>query len=471
MYSRGRIPIYTSEKEINANNIKDVLKKAMDIHRRNAKDIEYLIEYEKGNQPILNREKEVRPEINNKIVENHSHEITNFKVSYLFGTPVTYVQRAESQEASGVSALNEFMFEQGKASKDQQLARDFNICGVGYRMVLPNEDETEESPFRLIHLDPLSTFLVYSRGIGHKPMLGVSYYIDEDKNIRIGAYTDSLYFDMEWTNTDDIITHNVVINGIGAIPIVEYTNGYDRMGSFERALALLDAINLCTSDRLNGLAQFVQSFIWLNNVEITEAQAQELRDKMMLLTKSVDGVSQASVQYLTAELHQTEVQTLADYLYTQMLQIVGLPGRENNTGGDTGAAVSMRNGWQVAEDNAKATELVFCDSERKLLKVINNILDRSGNPVVKLSAVDVKFSRNRTDGLLVKTQGLMNLLQSGINPLKAIEVVGLFSDPQQVFKDSSEYLEKWLQQVNPEGGKPQESSGTEQQEIKKKETE
>jgi hypothetical protein len=63
---------------------------------------------------------------------------------------------------------------------------------------------------------------------------------------------------------------------------------------------------------------------------------------------------------------------------------------------------------------------------------------------LKLSDVDIKFSRNRTDSLLVKTQGLMNQLQAGIHPLIAIANCDLYSDPQTVFNDSKPYLQKWL---------------------------
>ena len=63
---------------------------------------------------------------------------------------------------------------------------------------------------------------------------------------------------------------------------------------------------------------------------------------------------------------------------------------------------------------------------------------------LKLSDIDIKFSRNRTDSLLVKTQGLMNQLQAGIHPLVAITTCGLYSDPQGVWNDSKPYMGKWL---------------------------
>ena len=51
-------------------------------------------------------------------------------------------------------------------------------------------------------------------------------------------------------------------------------------------------------------------------------------------------------------------------------------------------------------------------------------------------------NRNKISNLLNKTQALMNLQSAGINMRHAIKTVDLFPDPQQVYKDSEEQLEK-----------------------------
>ena len=132
MVLTGRREIFTDVKEITKQNISKVLADAFEIHNKNVVEIKYLQEYERGKQPILDRIKEVRPEINNKIVENHAAEITAFKVGYVFGSPITFVQRA-SVDANGkngetddkkLAILNEMMFEEGKAAQDQILGKD-----------------------------------------------------------------------------------------------------------------------------------------------------------------------------------------------------------------------------------------------------------------------------------------------------------------------------------------------------------
>ena len=450
----GRREIFTDEKEITQKNIGKVLEDAFSVHTLNAAEIEYLQKYERGKQPILSRIKEVRPEINYKISENHAAEITAFKVGYVFGSPITFVQRA-SKDISGTSGetddkkiaiLNEMMFEEGKASQDQALGKDLAVTGIGYRIVLPKKKVTGYSIFDMLRLNPATTFVVKFNDIYKRPALGVSYVTLSDGTVKVGAYTDNEYYELEGSGWGSFVVKSIQPNRIGVIPIIEYKNDNERMGCFERVLPLLDALNTATSDRLNGLAQFVQSILWMNNCEIDKEQMEQLKDKLGLLTKSEPG-NPASVQYLTAVLDQAQTQTLIDYLYEQILQIAGVPGREQSTGGNTGQAIMLSNGWQIAETHARSMEQTFTDSEREMLKVvlrIASLVDSGDLSKLKLSDIDVKFSRNRTDSILVKTQGLMNQLQAGIHPLVAITHCGLYSDPQSVYNDSKPYMGKWL---------------------------
>lgn len=481
MVLRGRREIFTDEAEITQENICRVMDEAFETHLLNAREIEYLQEYEKGKQPILDRVKEVRPEINIRAVENHAHEITSFKVGYVFGSPITYVQRA-SVDARGTLAkaddkaigiLNEMMFEENKASKDKALGKDITVCGLGYRIVLPRKERYGISAVEILRLNPKTAFIVKHNGMRKEKLIGASYVETKDRVIKMGAYTKDAFYELEKDKAGFEIK-SITPTRIG-IPIVEYVNNEERMGSFERTIPLLDALNEATSDRLNGLAQHIQSVLWLNNVELDDKQAAELKDKLGLQTKSEPG-NPASVQYLTATLDQSQTQTLIDYLYEQILQIAGVPGREQSTGGNTGQAILLSNGWQIAETQAKNVEQTFSESEREMLGVVLKICEQTEVSEVaklKISDIEIKFSRNRTDSLLVKTQALSNQLQAGIHPLVAITTCGLYSDPQGVWNDSKPYMGKWLydaEEVNADVENPvstiRQSGGEDNEEVK-----
>lgn len=450
----GRRKIFIDVDRIDESNIKDVVSDVLAIHSLNAAEIQYLMDYERGITPIHSRIKQGREDIDYRINENHASEIKTFKVGYVFSSPITLVQRAvEDNEQSGeddkrIARLNEMLFEQGKAAKDKQLAEDFSICGVGYRMALPKKFNSGElAPFDILPLNPLTTCVGYSNDVYQRRMLGISYVVKADGSTKIGAYTDTQYFELEGSEFGGALELvNTKKNGIGIVPIVEYRADEQRMGCFEKVLDLLDALCVLTSDRVNGLSQFVQNILWADNVTVSEEQKEAVKNGGWLFTKS-DSVTKATIQYITQQLDQTSAQSLVDWIYEQVLQITGTPARGKSTGGNTGQAIVLSNGWTIAETAAKNTEIVFKDSDYEFLKVILRILERNKNvdaemKTLRLSDIDIKFSRNKTDSILVKVQALQGQLDAGIDPLTAIKTCDLYSDPQTVWCDSKPYIEE-----------------------------
>jgi len=451
----GREVIYSIEPEVTAANVVAVLAKSISVHTRNQAQIEYLYHYYRGNQPILRREKVIRPEINNKIVENHALEIVDFKKGYVFGEPVQYVRRGEADGVSElITQLNEYMFAEDKASRDKELAEWFYICGTSYRMILPDPAtiEADDSPFEIDTLDPRYTFVVYSNGFGKKPLMGVKYVLTPD-GMLYSVYTPTTYFEIR-----NGVIEKEEAHVLGDIPIIEYPANETRLGAFEVVLGLLDALNNVASNRMDGIEQFIQSFMKFVNCDIDEAQFAALKDMGAIKIKGEPG-NPADVEVVTSELDQAQTQVTKEDLYQMVLIICGMPDRNgaNRTTGDTGQAVILRDGWSAAESRARDSELVFKKSEKRFLKLVLRICKDTTELPLKLSDIDIKFTRNKTDNLLVKTQGLQNMLEAGVHPQIAIANSGLFSDPEQTYLDSLPYLEKWLTAkatVTPSNNKP-----------------
>lgn len=474
----GRKQIFCDKTNIDKTNILEVLSDAYFIHEQNRAEMLYLFDYVKGRQPILDREKQIRPEINEKIVDNMASEILEFKLGYEFGSPISYVQRARKdiksrnalfsffkklftsdeskKEDLRVSAINEMMVEECKAAKDLQLAKDVKTCGVGYRLILPKKIKTGVSVFDLLVLNPMNTFVVYSNDAYREPILGVSYFPHRDGSVTFGCYTKTSYFKIEMGITkgfEDWFEEQP--NTLGMVPIVEYINDYDRMGCFERAIPLMDALNTIDSDRVNDIAQHVQNILWGDNVALDTEQYKKLRDDGMILTKSEQGRT-ATLKYLESVLNQSENQTLVDYVKQQILDITNTPSRSELSGGSTGSATNMSTGWMAAETDAKEKEQIWSASGRRETAVILKII-KDSNEVdadiaeLNLSDIEIKFSRSRTYDLATKCNSLSALIGIGIDPLRAIEVVGLFTDPQQVALDSAERIDRILFKDNQTG--------------------
>ncbi len=436
----GRKVIKTSVSNITAENVVDVLKKAIEVHAKNRSDIEYLWKYYKGDQPIRNRVKEVRPEICNKIVENRANEIVSFKVGYLCGEPIQYVSRTGEETAiKAVNALNEMMFAEDKAAQDQEIVEWQMICGTAYRLVLPDTpSEEDEAPFEMYTLDPRNTFVVYSNEIGNKPVLGVKYSKDENEIVSYSVYTENKYFLIK----DDCVVEEKS-HALDTIPIFEYPANNARLGSFEIVLPLLDAINNVESNRMDGMEQLVQAFIKFINCDISKEEYKEFLELGAIKVKSVDG-QKADVDIVATELNQTQSQTLKDDYYNAVLTICGMPNRNGGSStSDTGSAVLLRDGWSLAEARAKDSEHMFKRSEKKMLKLVLRICRDLSEMKLYLKDIELKFTRRNYEAIQSKSQVLCSMLQQPkIHPLLAFESSGMFVDPESAYTLSMKYFEE-----------------------------
>ncbi|MCB7327209.1 phage portal protein [Mediterraneibacter faecis] len=447
LHLNGRRMILTDETEVNIGNVVQILRKALPYHWKNRSEISYLWSYYKGRQPILNRVKEVRPEITNKIVENRANEIVSFKSGYLMGEPLQYVSRGNAENiADAINQLNEFVFAEEKPAKDKELADWFHICGTSFRMVLPDEmaGEDDESPFEIYTLDPRNTFVVYNNGLGNNPILGVKYVVDENGVVHYSCYSDREYFEIVESKVVSYDTHI-----LGEIPIIEYPLNMARIGAFELVIPLLDAINLTDSNRLDGVEQFIQALMLFHNVDISSEDFDELRERGAIKFKDIDPQLKAEINYLVSNLNQGETQTLVDHMYQTVLTICGMPNRNGGSStSDTGSAVIMRDGWSAAEARAKDSELMFKKSERIFLKVVLNICRTLADMDLKVCNVEIRFTRRNYENILQKAQVLDLMLKNNkIHPRLAFEHCGLFVDSDLAYTLSAEYAEEQEQKA------------------------
>ena len=446
----GRRVITTDVTEITAENVVEVLEEAMKTHDINRSEIDYLWKYFKGNQPILLRQKTVRPEICNRIVENRANEIVSFKVGYLCGEPIQYVGRnCEETVTNGIGTLNEYMFLVDKPALDQEVVEWGMICGTANRMVLANdayEAESDEAPFDMFTLDPRDSFVVYSNEVKRKRMMGVKYNTDDFGTKTFSVYTDNQYFTIKDGAIKETASH-----ALGVVPIIEYPANNARLGAFEIVLPLLDAINNIESNRLDGIEQFIQSFIKFVNCDIDEEKFAALKEMGGIKIKSVDG-QPADVDIVTSELNQQQTQTLKEDIYKAILSICGLPSMSDGSTSDSSnnGAVILKNGWQGAETRAKDSEMMFKRSEKETLKLVLKLCGGLVDLNLKLKDIDMKFTRRNYDNIQSKSQVLVSMLQQPkVHPLLAFTHCGLFSDPESAYTMSNAYYEEQMAKWEP----------------------
>lgn len=435
----GRRIIYTNKNQITANNIIDELNKALVIHNQNAREIEYLDRYYRGDQPILYRKKVNRPEVNNKIVLNLAYELVERKTAEICAEPIQYVLRGTDDEKSKqITELNITMDSESKQEVDIDICRWRSICGTAYRFIgndSGSDDLLDESDFALFSENPVYTFVAYfSNG---RPAFSCQIREGENGETIYFCYTNSEWFEI----TDGKILRSGK-NGNGAIPVIEYPNNARRISDIEITIPITDSINTLNSDRINGIEQFVSSWIKFVNCQVDKEQFKEMSLLGALVVKSNNGAeNKADVDVMSNELNQTEGQIVFNDLFEKFLSIQGLANRQGNTGGDTQGAVNLRNGHYDAGLRTAINEPILKKSERMSLKIILNRLRINRNFTLLPSDIEIHINHNKLDNMLVKAEVLKMLLDSGVYYKRAIKTVDMFSDPEQVAVESKKRME------------------------------
>lgn len=433
----GRKIAYVDFSEVTPSNILKIISKGVTCLNWNRAAIRYLHDYYKGDQPALYRTKTVRDDINNPVVENHAFEIVAFKNAQTYGEPVQCVSlKNDDKTNDAVDKLNNYNRNANKAVVDIQCGEWTSKVGTGFKAVRRVKNGTV--PYRLISPSPMNTVIVYS-SITFEPLLAMQQLKDENGDQYYQCFSEY----MEYIYKNGKVSAGK-IHAFGGIPIVEYPNNADRISDIELVITMLDAINEIQSNRVDGVAQFVQSWFKFRDCDVDEEVFNKMKMNGALVVKSTNGSGNADVSLLTQELNQEGTQVAKDDILANMQSILAIPNREGNTGGDTQGAVSLRNGWDFARQRANLKDPYVCVSDKRLNKVALKVIEQEKGvddcPINELD-YDVHIVHSPTDNLLVKSEALEILLRSGIHPLVAIKVTGLWADSEKTYLQSKPYLD------------------------------
>jgi SPP1 family phage portal protein len=436
---------YTDYETVNADNVVEIVGKTIGIFYRNRERADYLWRYKNGDQPILYREKEVREEINNAVVENHAWEFVHFLNSQETGEPIQTISLSENESVGKyVDIFNDYCRGANKQLRDARCGEWTHATGTGYKAVQLKESDI---PFRIVIPTPLNTYIVYNRST-EEPMLAVQMLEDTEGNSYKLCYSDTHEYRIQNSKLMTVVDHNgqeVIekIHAFGGIPIVEYPNNQDRLSDIELVITMLDAINDIQANRADSIEQFVQSYMILRNCRIDEKTYQAMKEEGAIIVEDSGDGKQSEVKMLEQELSQSESQVAKNDLFDNILRILSIPSDQGNTGGDTQGAVELRNNWSKSKQNAKLRDAYIKESEKRLDAVILHVINQATNNSCPLGILDydVQVNRNPTDNLQVRAQVLQLLLSCGVHPKLATERSGLWGDSEKAYLQSKPYYD------------------------------
>ena len=443
----GRRKIKTDKLNITEADVIEVLSKAVIEHDFNLNEIDYLWNVYRGKMPIYGKTKEFRENINNIVVENRALQAVEFYQGYIFGEPIQYTRRGENESLNDeIGWLNDAMYERDKISGDSRLAEWMLVAGVAPRMVFPNP----ETGFDIYSLDPRYAFNIYGNTLGEPVVASVKFVVRED-NVRVyDIYTANRHFKVEGTIFKGSEAHIM-----GKPPIVEYCLNEARMGVFEPILTLQDALNTLQSNRLDDVQQIVNSILTILGGQIdseTMGSVQELG--ALSLPDGVDA------KYLNAALSQADTEVLKTDLMAAITEIIGLPNRNGGSStSDTGSAVLLRDGWEVADAKAKRIETNFKAAEKEMLRLALNFSEAFFEHKLTVADIGIQFTRRNYENIQSKATVLNMMLNNPkIHPELAYQHCGMFADPLSAFNMSMKYYDEEVAKNGDKDYNGQESS-------------
>ena len=445
---RGKIEITEQSYEINRNNLVDILNDIMPLVVKAHTEADYLNAYRLGSQPILSKKRESEEDVNknNIVVENHALKLVNFKTAYLISDGFKYSQ-TDDKVTDDVSTLNKYYIDQNKVPKDYALATWMYTAGTAYRLIRPvpkpkidTLDLRGDSPFDIVNLDNDKTFVAYTTAIGGGAALSGYVVQTKDDEYSFTIYTDEKIFTFK-TNSKETIPGNVkikeVANPLGYNPIIEYPLNEARIGVVDVAYSMLNAINVISSNQVDDVVDFVNSILVLYNVNVDPEKMKALRELGAMEVNDKNPQSPAKVEYVANQLSHSEVNETVDRVVRTLYDIVGVPiaSGQVTSGGDTGEARKLGNGYESADLIIKLEEGYFTQSERAALKIELNICKTLSNcPINELlsSEIQINPTRHNLDNILSKTQALTMLDQIGFPEEAALILTSLGANPHEL---------------------------------------
>lgn len=482
---------YTEEQLLNGtpeeidSKVLDILKNSIELHQQNKTESRYLIDYLYGDQDIKNKVKLTREEINNKGVENWAWAFQDWKKAFLLGKPIQYAP-SDDVAKDEIAKLNNYVIYEDKDQKDQDIYEDIFTVGRGFRYVNYSkvDGEEDEAPFDLLNLNVLNTEVVYSSSIEHEQLLSFvetsKKYITQDVDPRTGKpayvprdYTEYTVYlrNMKYVISDKggPLQIEMKDNKLDKTPIIhnchlitEYFFNRKRMSFLEICKDIFDDLNYVENLDKDDIEGFVNSIMVFTNAEVDEKGMQGIKKFGAVSIKSTDQ-KKASVELLQSRLKSLDTQIYYLRKLSALHSILSVPEATQSgdfTNAETGKALLTGQGFTSASIRVENEEKAFKKCDRNSLKVILKICRNASDSEIKdlkVSNIDIKFSRDLSDNLLTKTQALINLQTANIPPQIANAVVGLFSDPVAVTKLQEAYVaQKQLLQTAIQGANGQE---------------
>lgn len=441
-------------------------------HSQYADRIKYFRRYYEGIQDITGKTRLYSKDQknNNKISENHAKRQVDFKTGFITAENREYNAKANISDneelKKELSHLNYYLSDCDFYSKDKDLKEWVYICGVGVTYTEPrtdiiieedsnvwsvdeNFDINVEAPFSFNVVSPINNFVVYSSFKNKNPLFAVSIYDVEDDNYietqssvrfrkliqietryaTIIGNCNTLYKDFREFNITAIKDYNY-------LPMVEHCANSSRIGIVELNRDLFNSINSLISNAIDMVVDNANAIFVFRNTDVDKDLLDNMKELGAIVVADSAG-QEADVKTLKIEIPLEGLNTLYNERISKSYDIAGVPIASGNvtSGGDTGNARLLGNGWNNAYITSESDINSFKKGDKEELRLMLQICRMFPScPITSLKAsqVDINYRINQNDNFLVKAEGIAQLYACNMGKEDILKASGLFYDISSV---------------------------------------
>ena len=195
-----------------------------------------------------------------------------------------------------------------------------------------------------------------------------------------------------------------------------------------------DGINMILSNQVDEIGEFVNAYLVFENQDLGKdwgKKVKEFRKNRAILLRTKNPQLPAKLSQLKQAMQNGEITIAVNMFIDMMYDIVATPQTSGGvtSGGDTGQARILGNGWESAQNQAQVDIGYVLQYERELLRKIlsvckeDDVLDN-----LYVADIDIKYSINMSNNILTKTQALQNLHDMNIPYEDSLNIVNITSD-------------------------------------------
>jgi len=389
--------------------------------------------YYKGQQKILQKVATDVGKPCNKIVVNYCYNITQNYLGYITGIPIKY-SNDEFSEVIDVLHYNDV------ENEDNELLRQALIFGRSFEVNYIDEEAKQ----RFRTFDTRECVPIYDNSLNNELQYVVRFFREDILDRQNENYIVEVYGPTDvktYRSGPGFITFELINQEphfFGQCPVTVFSLNKDEESIFAQVMSLQDGYNQLVSDEIDDFDSFCDAYLVLKGAIADEEDLIAMKKNKVLMMDP-----DASAEYLTKTVSDTQVKNILDNLNEQIHKISNSPDfSDEKFMAQSGVAIQYKLvGFENVASNIEANMRKALQRRIELISAILNLT----NEEQMWRDVVIKFTRNLPNTLIPASPQDVNAYRGLVSDETLLSLLPFVSDVddelKKIEKEQKEHLE------------------------------